>query len=143
MIVGHHRLRNISLNTLSTNSAFTYKSRKESGMSIELGSSHITPAGGNIFLDLGFSKEEAERLLAESDRIIDQKLAIKQQLMTEISLWMAENNLKQVEAADILKVTRAKISDVVHKRQEKFTIDTLVNILIRTGKTITITTSAM
>lgn len=112
-------------------------------MSIELGSSHITPAGGNIFLDLGFSKEEAERLLAESDRIIDQKLAIKQQLMTEISLWMAENNLKQVEAADILKVTRARISDVVHKRQEKFTIDTLVNMLIRVGKTITITTSAM
>ena len=30
--------------------------------------SHITPAGGNIFLDLGFPPEEAERLKEESDR---------------------------------------------------------------------------
>lgn len=107
-------------------------------MSIELASSHITPAGGNIFLDLGFSKEEAERLLAESDRMIDQKLAIKQQLMTEISLWIAENKLKKVEAAERLMTTRARIADVIHKKSEKFTIDTLVNMLIRVGKKVTV-----
>lgn len=32
--------------------------------------SHITPVGGNIFLDLGFPPEEAERLKEESDRRI-------------------------------------------------------------------------
>ncbi len=32
--------------------------------------SHITPVGANIFLDLGFSPEEAERLKEESDRRI-------------------------------------------------------------------------
>jgi len=37
------------------------------------GTSHITPAGGNVFLDLGFGKEEAEKLLAETDREIDEK----------------------------------------------------------------------
>lgn len=37
------------------------------------GTSHITPAGGNVFLDLGFGKEEAERLLAETDREIAEK----------------------------------------------------------------------
>lgn len=37
------------------------------------GTSHITPADGNIFLDLGFGKEEAERLLAETDREIAEK----------------------------------------------------------------------
>lgn len=31
---------------------------------------HITKAGDNIFLDLGFSKEEAEKLKEESDRQI-------------------------------------------------------------------------
>lgn len=30
--------------------------------------SHITPVGGNIFLDLGFPPDEAERLKEESDR---------------------------------------------------------------------------
>lgn len=39
--------------------------------------SHITPAGGNIFADLGFEPEEAARLLAESDAIIDAELATK------------------------------------------------------------------
>ena len=32
--------------------------------------SHITPVGGNIFLDLGFSPDEAERLQDESDQRI-------------------------------------------------------------------------
>ena len=34
---------------------------------------HITPVGGNIFLDLGFPPEEAERLKEESDRRISSK----------------------------------------------------------------------
>ena len=38
---------------------------------------HVTPADGNIFADLGFDQEEAATLLAESDRIIAEKLAIK------------------------------------------------------------------
>lgn len=34
---------------------------------------HITPVGGNIFLDLGFPPDEAERLKEESDRRISSK----------------------------------------------------------------------
>lgn len=37
--------------------------------------SHITPADGNVFLDLGFSPDEAARLKAESDRRIRQPAA--------------------------------------------------------------------
>lgn len=35
---------------------------------------HITPAGGNVFADLGFPPEEAAALKLESDRQIDQTL---------------------------------------------------------------------
>lgn len=35
---------------------------------IATASEHITPPGGNIFLDLGFPPEEAEVLKADSDR---------------------------------------------------------------------------
>jgi len=42
---------------------------------IEVGISHITPVGGNIFLDLGFGPEEAKKLLEETDRSIAEKLA--------------------------------------------------------------------
>ena len=34
---------------------------------------HITPIGGNVFLDLGFPPDEAERLKEESDRRISRK----------------------------------------------------------------------
>lgn len=63
-------------------------------MSIDVEIQHITPANGNVFLDLGFSKKEAEKLLAEIDRSIDEKLAVKKNLMTNISLWIDRTNLK-------------------------------------------------
>lgn len=96
----------------------------------------ITPADGNVFLDLGFEPEEAARLLAETDRAISEKLAIKEHLMAEISMWIDEKHLKQVEAAEILGVTRPRVSDVIHKKSIKFTIDALVDMLARTGKQV-------
>ncbi|MCX7181050.1 MAG: hypothetical protein NTX56_20545 [Proteobacteria bacterium] len=52
-------------------------------MTIETQSAHITPAGGNIFTDLGFEPEEAAALQAETQRIIAKKQAIKARLMSE------------------------------------------------------------
>jgi len=103
-------------------------------MSVETKSMHITPAGGNIFADLGFESEEAVRLLAETDRAISEKLAIKESLMTELARWIDTKQLKQAEAAAILGVTRPRVSDVINKKAVKFTIDALVDMLARTGK---------
>jgi hypothetical protein len=36
--------------------------------------SHVTKAGMNIFAELGFPPEEAEKLFADSNRIIKEKL---------------------------------------------------------------------
>ena len=52
-------------------------------MSIETQSTHITPAGGNVFTDMGFEPEEAAALQAETQRIITEKQAIKAYLMSE------------------------------------------------------------
>jgi predicted XRE-type DNA-binding protein len=101
---------------------------------IETGSSHITPADGNVFADLGFEPEEAAALLAESNRLISEKLAIKNSLMTELAGWIELKKLKQSEAAEILGVTRPRVSDVVNKKAVKFTIDALVDMLARTGR---------
>ncbi len=46
---------------------------------------HVTPVGGNIFADLGFEPDEAARLLAETDAVISEKLAIENSLMTELT----------------------------------------------------------
>jgi predicted XRE-type DNA-binding protein len=61
-------------------------------MNTEAESMHITPANGNVFADLGFAPEEAAMLKAESQRIISEKLAIKESLMTELTAMMASNN---------------------------------------------------
>lgn len=103
-------------------------------MSIETQSMHITPVGGNVFADLGFEPAEAAALKAESQKIISEKLAIKDSLMTELAGWIEANQLKQVEAAEILGVTRPRVSDVINKKAVKFSIDSLVDMLARTGK---------
>jgi len=95
---------------------------------------HITPAGANIFADLGFEPDEAVRLLEESNKIISEKLSIKESLMTELAVWIEKRELKQADAAQILGVTRPRVSDVINKKSIKFTIDSLVDMLARTGK---------
>ena len=103
-------------------------------MTIEIKSTHKTPAGGNVFADLGFAPKEAAALKAKSKKIISEKLAIKESLMTELAVWIDEQQLKQAQAAEILGVTRPRVSDVIHRKSVKFTIDALVDMLARTGK---------
>ncbi|WP_227814117.1 hypothetical protein [Nitrogeniibacter aestuarii] len=42
------------------------------------GSAHVTPAGGNVFIDLGFDADEAEPLKTESQCVILDKLGYQQ-----------------------------------------------------------------
>ncbi len=60
---------------------------------------HVTPSGGNVFADLGFHKQDAEKFYADSLNEIENTLAIKQQLMEEITLWITQNQMKQAEVA--------------------------------------------
>jgi predicted XRE-type DNA-binding protein len=61
---------------------------------------------------------------------------VKQQLMDELSVWITKHHLKQAQAAEILMVSRPRVSDVVNKKTAKFTIDTLVEMLSRVGKPV-------
>ncbi len=67
---------------------------------------------------------EAKRLEAASRKQINDTRLLKQQLMEELSVWIAKHHLKQGEAAEILVVSRPRVSDVVNKKTAKFTIDT-------------------
>ncbi len=49
-------------------------------MPIDTKSRHRTRVGGNVFLDLGFSRREAKRLLKQADAQIDEPNRLKQQL---------------------------------------------------------------
>lgn len=86
-------------------------------MSIE----HITPAGGNIFSDLGFTGEEAENL------------KIRSTLMMEIHRVIEARGLRQREAARLFGVSQPRISELVHGKIDQFSIDSLVNMLAHAG----------
>ncbi len=105
-------------------------------MTIDTRIRHVTKFGANLFRELGFPPAEADRLLAGSRQQINDTRALKQQLMTELSRWIAENHLKQAQAAEILMVSRPRVSDVVNMKVSKFTIDTLVEMLSRVGKPV-------
>ena len=105
-------------------------------MTIDTKSCHRTRAGGNVFLDLGFPPREAKRLLAHADAQIDDSNRLKQQLIDEIAEWMKEASVTQAVAAEVLRVTRPRVSDVVNHKVEKFTIDALVSMLGRIGKQV-------
>jgi predicted XRE-type DNA-binding protein len=105
-------------------------------MKIDTEIRHVTQPGSNLFLELGFAPDEAERLQAASRQQIDDTLLLKRQLMEELSNWITEHHLKQAEVAEILMVSRPRVSDVVNKKTTKFTIDSLVEMLSRIGKPV-------
>jgi len=105
-------------------------------MSIDKRPAQTDPLSGNVFADLGFEPQEAAALTAESQRIIFAKLAIKESLTDELAGWIDVMNFQQGEAAEILGVTCSRVSDVTNRRAHKFTIDALVNMLLRTGKQV-------
>jgi predicted XRE-type DNA-binding protein len=105
-------------------------------MKIDTEIRHVTKPGVNLFLELGFTPSEAKRLQAASRKQINDTRLLKQQLMEELSVWIARHHLKQAQAAEILMVSRPRVSDVVNKKTAKFTIDTLVEMLSRVGKPV-------
>lgn len=107
-------------------------------MRIDTAVRHVTKPGANIFLELGFPPAEARRLHAASRKQINETQRLKRQLMDELSAWIVEHRLKQAEAAEILMVSRPRVSDVMNKKASKFTIDTLIGLLNRIGKPVTI-----
>jgi predicted XRE-type DNA-binding protein len=99
---------------------------------------HVTKPGANLFAELGFSTDDARRYQAESRERIDHTLALKEQLMGELASWIKASQLKQGEAAEILHVTRPRVSDVVNRKTSKFTIDALVDMLAHIGKPVSV-----
>lgn len=105
-------------------------------MTIDTEIRHVTKPGANLFLELGFAPAEARRLQVASRQQINDTRLLKQQLMDELSAWIAEHHLKQADAAAILMISRPRVSDVVNRKTAKFTMDALVEMLSRVGKPV-------
>ena len=78
-------------------------------------------SSGNVFDDLGFSPEEAEHLRIRSD------------LMIELAKILGSRHLTQAQAAKLLGVTQPRISDLMRGKIDRFSVDTLIEMLGHTG----------
>jgi predicted XRE-type DNA-binding protein len=81
----------------------------------------INRSSGNVFRDVGFPAGQAEHLLVRSDLLIQVQKAI------------ASHGMKQAEAAQVLKVTQPRISDLLRGRVDLFSTDMLIDMLARLG----------
>jgi predicted XRE-type DNA-binding protein len=117
--------------------AFPFEPKKKgSQMTTDTQIRHVTQPDANLFAELGFSPADAVQFQAQSQQQINDSRALKAQLMGELSKWIDDNHLKQAQAAEILMVSRPRVSDVVNMKVGKFTIDTLVDMLSRIGKPV-------
>jgi len=82
-------------------------------------------SSGNVFADLGFNAEEAANL------------KLRSQLMIEVDKALIEQKLTQQAAAKALGISQPRVSDLLRGKADKFTIDSLVNILTRLGHEVT------
>ena len=109
---------------------------KKAHLDDDLKSGHITPAGGNVFADLGFSPKQAKAMLEDADERIAKVQKLKKDAAIAIAQWMQTEKLTQVAASEILEVSRPRVSDLVNAKLGRFSLDTLVAMLLRTGKNV-------
>jgi len=83
-------------------------------------------SSGNVFADLGFDAEEAANL------------KLRSQLMIAADKALIEKKLTQQAAAKALGISQPRVSDLLRGKAEKFTIDSLVNILTKLGHEVTL-----
>jgi len=81
----------------------------------------FTRGSGNIFLDLGFSKAEAENL------------RLRSQLMREIDAYFRVSGMTQTTAAKALGLTQPRLNALLKGRLHQFSLDALVNIASNAG----------
>lgn len=86
----------------------------------------IRESSGNVFEDLGFGPEEAQNLRIRSD------------LMIEISKLIEARGLTQAAAAKLLGVTQPRISDLVRGKIDRFSVDTLIEMLGHAGAGVSV-----
>lgn len=86
--------------------------------------SKLHRSSGDVFTDLGFDAEEAQNLRIRSD------------LMIELTRLIEARGLTQAAAAKLLGVTQPRVSDLVRGKIDRFSVDSLIEMLGRAGASV-------
>jgi len=81
-------------------------------------------SSGNVFVDLGFPPDEVA------------VLTLRAELMVMLRKLIAAKGWTQSQAAGVLGVTQSRVSDLVRGKHERFSLDMLVTLAARAGRTV-------
>ena len=84
----------------------------------------ITHGSGNVFLDLGFRKREAENLKLRSE------------LMMRIEDFYKKSGMTQAKAGELLGLTTPRLDALLKGKIGLFSLDALVDIATRAGLSV-------
>jgi len=81
----------------------------------------VTESCGNVFIDLGFEPAEAHVMLMRTD------------LMIEIEKYIKSKNWTQAEAAKHMGITQPRVSKLMKRNWDDFSLDMLITLATRLG----------
>jgi len=87
-------------------------------------------SSGNVFIDLGYSRDEAAILQMRAD------------LMADLRKFIKAKKLTQAKASEILGVSQSRVSDLTRGKWEKFSLEMLITLATRAGMRVTLKTAA-
>ena len=90
----------------------------------------IIHSSGNVFIDLGYSPDEAAILQMRADLMVDLRKFIKAKKLT------------QARAAEILGVSQSRVSDLIRGKWERFSLEMLITLASRAGMHVTLKRAA-
>jgi predicted XRE-type DNA-binding protein len=90
----------------------------------------IVNSTGNVFIDLGYSPDEAAILQMRADLMADLRKRIKAKRLT------------QAKAAEILGVSQSRISDLIRGKWERFSLEMLITLATRAGMRVSLRKAA-
>jgi predicted XRE-type DNA-binding protein len=86
--------------------------------------SPVINSSGNVFVDLGYSPDEAAILQMRAD------------LMADLRKWIKAKRLTQAKAAEILGISQSRVSDLTRGKWERFSLEMLISLATRAGMRI-------
>jgi predicted XRE-type DNA-binding protein len=87
-------------------------------------------SSGNVFVDLGYSPDEAAILQMRAD------------LMANLCKFIKARKLTQLKAAEMLGVSQSRISDLARGKWERFSLEMLIILATKAGMRVTLKTAA-
>ena len=90
----------------------------------------VVHSSGNVFIDLGYSPDEAAILQMRAD------------LMADLRKFIKAKRLTQAKAAELFGVSQSRVSDLIRGKWERFGLEMLITLATKAGMRVTLKRAA-